>query len=86
MLFKLKKNKTTFYRIGTLLFGPSSELANRNASGQLIHDAEDGVLLSNAIQNSGYYSIEYSGNAKNLSNTCLAVGVWMAGAPSAIGE
>lgn len=25
------------YLIGTLLFGPSSELANRNANGQLIH-------------------------------------------------
>lgn len=33
------------YRIGTLLFGPSSELAKRKASGQLIHDAEAGALL-----------------------------------------
>lgn len=26
--------------MGTLLFGPSSEFANKNASGQLIHDLE----------------------------------------------
>lgn len=32
------------YRIGTLLFGPSSELANRKASGQLIQDADGGAL------------------------------------------
>lgn len=33
------------YRIGTLLFGPSSELANKKASGQLIQDADGGALL-----------------------------------------
>lgn len=44
-------NRTAFnsfetYRIGTLLFGPSSELANKNASGQLIHDEDVGLLLN----------------------------------------
>lgn len=31
--------------MGTLLLGPSSELANRNASGQLIHDDDVGLLF-----------------------------------------
>lgn len=30
--------------MGTLLFGPSSELAKRNASGQLIHEESLGWL------------------------------------------
>lgn len=33
------------YRIGTLLSGASSELANKNANGQLIHDEDIGFLL-----------------------------------------
>lgn len=36
--------KFNIYRMGTLLFGPSSELANKNASGQLIQDADAGAL------------------------------------------
>lgn len=39
------------YLIGTLLFGPSSKLLNKNASGQLIHDAGDGLLSINENNN-----------------------------------
>lgn len=50
--------KDLCYRIGTLLLGPSSELAKRNANGQLIHVDEPGVLFKK-------YDIELSFIAEN---------------------
>lgn len=35
-----------FYLIGTLLFGPSSEFANKKANGQLIQDALQTIINS----------------------------------------
>lgn len=52
--FQIFYSLFVIYRIGTLLFGPSSELLNRNASGQLIQDADGGALLSIQYQNNIY--------------------------------
>lgn len=57
------------YRIGTLLFGPSSELANKKASGQLIQVDDPGALI-----NMEYITNWPSSNRKELN---LNAFTWM---------
>lgn len=78
--------------MGTLLFGPSSELAKRNASGQLIQVAEPGKLMKyNRSKYNQYTKFNTIFDRLKQSRNgfwyiYLAVGVRMAGAPSVIGE
>lgn len=81
------ENVISHYRIGTLLFGPSSELANRNANGQLIHVDEPGILENGNIYWAFFVvtqQIEQFGiRSKGIY---LEVGVWMVGVSSVMGE